>query len=100
MYHKNCELCKFQNSCKGECKYINPCKLYAIVNERGEDVATVKGVNVNARLPVRGTSGPASYDLSTAQSAIVLARGKCLVKTGLAMAISARCYGRIAPRSG
>ena len=60
----------------------------------------VERVNVNARLPVRGTSGAAGYDLSAAQSAIVPAHGKCLIKTGLAMAIPAGCYGRIAPRSG
>ena len=100
LYNKNCELCKLQNSCKGECKHMNPCKLYTIVNDRGEDVVTVKRVNVNARLPVRGTSGAAGYDLSAAQSAVVPAHGKCLVKTGLAMAIPAGCYGRIAPRSG
>ena len=79
---------------------MNPCKLYTIVNDRGEDVVTVKRVNVNAKLPVRGTSGAAGYDLFAAQSAVVPEHGKCLVKTSLAMAIPAGCYGRIAPRSG
>ena len=76
LYNKNCELCKLQNSCKGECKHINPCKLYTIVNERGEDVVTVKRANVNARLPVRGTSGAAGYDLSAAQSAVAPAQDR------------------------
>ena len=74
--------------------------MYTIVNERGEGVVIVKRVNVNARLPVRGTSGAAGYDLSAAQSAVVLAHGKCVVKRGLAMAIPVGCYGTIATRSG
>ena len=57
-------------------------------------------MNVNAKLPVRGSSGAAGYDLSAAESAVVPAHGKCLVKTGIAIAIPPDCYGRIAPRSG
>ena len=76
----------------------NPCKLYVIKNEEG--VIRVKRTNVNAKLPVRGSSGAAGYDLSAAESAVVPAHGKCLVKTGLAIAIPPDCYGRIAPRSG
>ena len=49
---------------------------------------------------LRGTSGSAGYDLAAAQSAVVPAHGKCLVKTGLSMALPPGCYGRIAPRSG
>ena len=60
----------------------------------------VKIKNFNARLPVRGTSGAVGYDLAAAEAAIVPAHGKCLVKTGLAMALPTGCYGRIAPRSG
>ena len=41
-----------------------------------------------------------SYDLSAAQAAVVPAHGKCLVKTGLKMALPTGCYGRIASRSG
>ena len=60
----------------------------------------MKRVNKNAKLPVRGTSGVAGYDLAVAEAAVVPAHGKCLVKTGLAMALPPGCYGRIAPRSG
>ena len=60
----------------------------------------MKRVNVNAKLPVRGTDGAAGYDLAAAQAAVVPAHGKCLVKTGLVMALPHGCYGRIAPRSG
>ena len=59
----------------------------------------MKRVNKNAKLPVRGTSGAAGYDQAIAEAAVVPAHGKCLVKTGLAMALPPGCYGRIAPRS-
>ena len=60
----------------------------------------MKKMNVNAELPIRGTSGSAGYDLAAAQSTVIPAHGKCLVKTGLCMALLPGCYGRIAPRSG
>ena len=49
---------------------------------------------------MHGTSAAAGYDLSTAQAVVVLVHGKCLIKTGLKMALPTGCYGRIAPRSG
>ena len=96
MYNSECKFCKHNN----ECKHRTACKLYTIVNDEGNDIVTIKRVNVNAKLPVRGTSGAAGYDLSAAQAAVVPAHGKCLVKTGLKMALPTGCYGRIAPRSG
>ena len=66
-----------------------------------EGIVKVKRMNVNAKLPIRGAvRGSAGYDLAAAQSAVVPAHGKCLVKTGLEMALPPDCYGRIAPRSG
>ena len=52
------------------------------------------------KLPSKGTKGAAGCDLAVAQAAVVPTHGKCLVKTGLAMALPPNCYGRIAPRSG
>ena len=52
-----------------------------------EGVVKIKRTNVNAKLPVRGTAGAAGYDLAAAESAVVPAHNKCLVKTGLAIAI-------------
>ena len=60
----------------------------------------IEKVNKNALLPSRGTAGAASYDLTTAEAAVVPVHSKCLVKTGLAMALPLGCYSRIAPRSG
>ena len=65
-----------------------------------EGIVKVKRVNVNVRLPSKGTEGAAGYDLSAAQSAVVPAHGKCLVQTGLSISLPPGCYGRIAPRSG
>ena len=90
MYHTECKFCKTKN----DCKHRTACKLYTIVNEEGKDVVTVKRVNVNAKLPVRGTNEAAGYDLSAAQAVVVPAHGKCLVKTGLKMALPTGCYSR------
>ena len=100
LYNTECTLCKNKNECNDFCKHKTPCKLYVIKNDEGDEVVKIKRLNVNAKLPVRGTEGAAGYDLSAAQAAVVPAHGKCLVKTGLAMAIPPRCYGRVAPRSG
>ena len=100
LYNDDCELCKIKNEFKDNCKHRSKCKLYSFVNEKGDEVVKVQRVNVNAKLPVRGTEGAAGYDLATAQAAVVPVHGKCLVKTGLAMALLSGCYGRIAPRSG
>ena len=54
----------------------------------------------NAKLPVRGSIGAAEYDLAAAQTAVIPAHGKVLVKTGLSISMPTGCYGRIAPRSG
>ena len=40
------------------------------------------------------------YGLAVAQSVVVPAHGRCLVKTGLAMALPPGCYSRIAHKSG
>ena len=60
----------------------------------------MKRLNNNARIPVRGTSQAAGYDLTATQTAVCPAHGKVLVKTGLSITMPPGCYGRIAPRSG
>ena len=100
LYNDDCELCKIKRNVKNNCKHRSKCKLYSFVNEEGDEIVKIKRVNVNAKLPVRGTKGAVGYDLAVAQAAVVPAHGKCLVKIGLAMALPPGCYGRIAPRSG
>ena len=90
LYDSGCKICKRKNSNVKDCKHQNLCKLYVIKNEEG--VIRVKRTNVNAKLPVRSSSGAAGYDLSAAESAVVPAHGKCLVKTGIAIAIPPDCY--------
>ena len=51
-------------------------------------------------LPVCGSAGAAAYDLCAAGSCIISSRGKGTVDTGLAVALPAGTYARIAPRSG
>ena len=78
LYDFDCEICKRKNLNQHECKHQNRCKLDVIKND--EDVLRVKRMNVNAKLPVRGSLGTATYDLSAAQFVVILPHGKCLIK--------------------
>ena len=59
----------------------------------------VKILRENAVLPLRGSAGAAGYDLCAASSCVIPSRGKGTVETGLAVALPASTYARIAPRS-
>ena len=78
-------------------KHKNSCKLYVMRMNKG--VIRIKRVCKNAKLPIRGTTRVVGYDLAVAQSAVVLAHGKVLAKTGMYMALPPGYYGRVAPRS-
>jgi dUTP pyrophosphatase len=60
----------------------------------------VKVLNVNAKIPNRGSDKAAGYDLSSAEETIIPPRGRKMVKTGIIISIPTGHYGRIAPRSG
>lgn len=60
----------------------------------------IEKLSVSATIPSRGSEFAAGYDLYSAEDKVVPARGKCLIKTDIAIAIPEGHYGRIAPRSG
>tara|TARA_B100000963_G_C22438481_1_gene585425 strand:- start:192 stop:620 length:429 start_codon:yes stop_codon:yes gene_type:complete len=60
----------------------------------------VKLLSENATVPTRGSDQSAGWDLYAADDVIVPARGKAIISTDIAVAISTNYYGRIAPRSG
>ncbi|PLB41465.1 deoxyuridine 5'-triphosphate nucleotidohydrolase [Aspergillus candidus] len=60
----------------------------------------VKKLNDKARAPTRGSAFAAGYDVYSAKETVIPAKGKALVDTGIAIAVPAGTYGRIAPRSG
>ena len=62
LYNIECKLYKNKNACNDLCKHITPCKLYVIKSEEGEEVVKMKRLNVNAKLPVKGTSRAVGYD--------------------------------------
>ena len=69
LYDDDCQCTvKIKTNVK-KCKHRSLCKLFVIKIDEG--VVRVKRNNVNARLPVRGTSGAAGYDLAAAQAAVV-----------------------------
>lgn len=67
-----------------------------------EDIESLrfKKLDPDAVLPTRGSPSAAGLDLYSI-AAVSLNRGaRCLVRTGLAVAIPEGFYGRVAPRSG
>ena len=98
LYYADCQFCKNKNECNENCKHRSLCKLYVMKIDGG--AVKIKRMSVNAKLLVRGTAGAAGYDLAATEVVVVPTHGKCLVKTGLAMALPPGCYGRVAPRSG
>ena len=59
----------------------------------------VQKLSNNAALPKRSTDGAAGYDLCASHNCTILAGGKGLVETRLAISFPAGLYARIAPRS-
>ena len=59
-----------------------------------------KKLGPEAKLPYKGSSLAAGYDLCSAEDCRVPAGGRHLVSTGLAVACPPGHYARIAPRSG
>ena len=54
----------------------------------------------HARVPSRGSSEAAGYDISALCDGYVDAGCRCLVRTGIAIEVPPGTYGRLAPRSG
>lgn len=53
-----------------------------------------------ARLPTRGSSLAAGYDLYSSQQVTIKKGGRAVVQTGIRIKVPQGCYGRVAPRSG
>ncbi|KAF8631122.1 hypothetical protein AX15_002469 [Amanita polypyramis BW_CC] len=64
------------------------------------DQLLVKRLSKKARLPTRGSALAAGYDLYSAESKVIPARGKAMVDTQLSVAVPVGTYGRVASRSG
>jgi len=59
-----------------------------------------KRLHPDARLPSRGSARAAGLDLCAVERVTIEPGGRAAVRTGLAVAIPAGFYGRVAPRSG
>lgn len=70
-----------------------------IANNYAEQLL-VKKLSPKGRLPVRGSSQAAGYDLCSAVDTVIPAKGKSCVPTDISIAVPQGCYGRVAPRSG
>lgn len=59
-----------------------------------------KRLDPRATLPTRGSSHAAGLDIYSIEDVVIEPNQRALVPTGLAVAIPAGYYGRVAPRSG
>lgn len=59
-----------------------------------------KKLDPTAVLPTRGSSSSAGLDLYSIAAVTLKPQERCLIPTGLAVAIPEGFYGRLAPRSG
>ena len=71
-----------------------------IKSEESAAVLQIVKLSDQATIPVRGSDGAAGYDLFSAETIEIPARGKGLVKTDIQIKVPRGTYGRIAPRSG
>ena len=60
----------------------------------------VKRIVNHAKLPIRGSTGAAGYDLHATEKTVIPAHSRGVVKTGISIEIPEGLYARIAPRSG
>lgn len=60
----------------------------------------VKLLTETAKLPTRGSTYAAGFDLYSDEDTIIPAGTRKLVSTGIAVAVPIGYYGRVAPRSG
>ena len=71
------------------------------LSEAGEEQPLkVRKLSSSARLPVRASNGAAGYDLFSAEECTIQPRTRKVVKTDISIAVPAKHYGRVAPRSG
>lgn len=60
----------------------------------------IKLLTSDAKLPTKGSSGAAGYDLYAAKNMVIGPRERGLVPIDISVGIPEGCYGRVAPRSG
>ena len=73
---------------------------YEISDMKTSNALRVKLLSPKGKLPVKGTSLAAGYDLSSAQQTTIPVNGRALVQTDISISVPKDTYGRIAPRSG
>lgn len=71
-----------------------------MTNSNQSDILRVKRLSDKAVLPTRGSEFSAGYDLSSAETKVLAAGQRTIIKTDLSIACPPGTYGRVAPRSG
>jgi len=77
--------------------------LITYTNRKGiqlTDVLKFKRLDERAILPTRGSLLSAGLDIYSIEDLVIQPRSRAIARTGLAVAVPAGFYGRVAPRSG
>ncbi|CDO93952.1 unnamed protein product [Kluyveromyces dobzhanskii CBS 2104] len=56
--------------------------------------------SADAKVPTKGSTSAAGYDIYASQPGVIPARGQGIAKTDISFTVPVGTYGRIAPRSG
>ena len=73
---------------------------YEISDMKTSHALKVKLLSPKGKLPIKGTSLVAGYDLSSAQQLVIPVNGRAIIQTNISLSVPKGTYGRIAPRSG
>ena len=68
--------------------------------QMSDELLLVKKLSDKARVPTRGSSGAAGYDLYSAKTMLIRPHSRAIVPTDISIKIPCGAYGRVAPRSG
>ena len=93
------ENCRSSFSFKGDEKWKNRYCTIRVDHPVACNLKVKRMVN-HAKLPIRGSTGAAGYDLHAAEKTVIPAHSRGVVKTGISIEIPEGLYARIAPRSG
>jgi len=73
---------------------------FGVAQGKKDQRIQVKKLDLQAKIPTRGSARAAGHDLYANESKTIPARGQQVVTTGISITLPRGTYGRIAPRSG
>jgi len=82
---------------EGEALEENLVSRFSTIQAKKDKHILVKKMHKDAKIPTKGTRGPAGHDLYAIEDKTIPAKGQQVVKTGISLRLPNSTYGRIAP---